>query len=193
VGSGKTPSGGATNYKSSGIIFLRSQNIYDEGLRLEDVSYIDEETDREMAYSRVIPDDVLLNITGASIGRTCIVPKNFPPANVNQHVCIFRLPKKSIIESKFLSYALKALKHYYAYTQKGAAREGLNFEQLRQMRIPVPPAIEQQQICQQIEKQLRKIDLLSERTEKSIKLLEEHRSALITAAVTGKIDVRKSK
>jgi type I restriction enzyme S subunit len=68
--------------------------------------FIDEATDEEMQQTRVRPRDVLLNITGASIGRTAIVPDTFPPANVNQHVCIIRV--REGIYPAFVSYALKA-------------------------------------------------------------------------------------
>ena len=90
VGSGVTPMGGKSNYAASGIMFLRSQNIHFDGLRLEDVVYISPETDVAMHRSRVQPGDVLLNITGASIGRCALAPHGLGPANVNQHVCIIR-------------------------------------------------------------------------------------------------------
>ncbi|MCX7702059.1 MAG: restriction endonuclease subunit S, partial [Gemmataceae bacterium] len=69
IGSGKTPRGGAQVYVSNGVMLIRSQNIHDEGIRLEDVVFIDDKVDEEMANTRVKPGDVLLNITGASIGR----------------------------------------------------------------------------------------------------------------------------
>ena len=90
VGSGVTPRGGKSAYTASGITFLRSQNVHFDGLRLEDVVYVSPETDNAMARSRVLPDDVLLNITGASIGRCTVAPGYLGPANVNQHVCIIR-------------------------------------------------------------------------------------------------------
>lgn len=74
IGSGRTPQGGADVYVREGVLFLRSQNVYDDGLRLTDVACIDESTNEEMQDTQVYSGDVLLNITGASIGRTCIVP-----------------------------------------------------------------------------------------------------------------------
>jgi type I restriction enzyme, S subunit len=75
IGSGKTPRGGGEVYSDSGVLFLRSQNIHFTGLRLDEVAYIDETTDAEMSSTRVLAGDVLLNITGASLGRCCVVPK----------------------------------------------------------------------------------------------------------------------
>ena len=92
INSGKTPTGGSESYQTEGIMLIRSQNVYDEGLRLEDVVYIDDETHAEMRNSRVATDDVLLNITGASLGR-CAVYDLEDEANVNQHVCILRPSK----------------------------------------------------------------------------------------------------
>nr|WP_255536211.1 restriction endonuclease subunit S [Polynucleobacter sp. 30F-ANTBAC] len=192
VSSGKTPSGGGSVYVSSGVMFLRSQNIYDDGLRLDDVVYISKEIDKDLSSSRVSPNDVLLNITGASIGRTCIVPKNFSAANVNQHVCIIRVPEKSLLSPAYLSMLLKASfsKKYFDYIQNGSGREGLNFEQIRNLTIPVPPLHEQEKIVCAISKKLEKIDILVKAAYASISLLKERRSSLISAAVTGKINVR---
>ncbi|GAA4407138.1 hypothetical protein GCM10023187_27340 [Nibrella viscosa] len=79
VGSGVTPSGGASVYKTEGIPLLRSQNIHFDGLRLDDVAYITEEVDESMRNSRVQAGDVLINITGASIGRCYFIPDGFGP------------------------------------------------------------------------------------------------------------------
>jgi type I restriction enzyme S subunit len=87
VGSGITPKGGSENYLTEGIPLIRSQNIYTDGLRMEDVAFISEETHRSMSGSKVFSGDVLLNITGASIGRTYFVEESMGEANVNQHVC----------------------------------------------------------------------------------------------------------
>ena len=73
ISSGKTPLGGSEVFVDEGVTFLRSQNIYDEGLRLDDVVFIPKLVDEAMAVSRVIPNDILLKITGASIGRSCVV------------------------------------------------------------------------------------------------------------------------
>ena len=90
IGSGITPSGGAASYLDSGVPLLRSQNVHFEGLRLEDVAYIAKETHDEMNGTKLRARDVLLNITGASIGRCAFVPDGFGEGNVNQHVCILR-------------------------------------------------------------------------------------------------------
>ena len=102
IGGGITPRGGSQVYQSSGIRFLRSQNIQNGRLSLDDVACISPAIDSEMASSRVLPGDILYNITGASIGRSALYNLN-EPANVNQHVCVIRLKKDS---PKFVGYFL---------------------------------------------------------------------------------------
>ena len=171
--------------------FLRSQNVHDTGLMLgkKEAVYISVEIDSEMSATRVKPGDILLNITGASIGRTCIVPANFPRANVNQHVCIIRVPENL---QYYLSYFLKSVfaKSQIEAFQTGASREGLNFEQISKIVLCIPPKREQQKIATYLDKETTKIDTLVEKCETAIDLLKERRIALIAAAVTGKIDVR---
>ena len=190
IGSGKTPSGGADVYSARGVIFLRSQNVYDEGLQLDDVVFISDEIDGEMAATRVQPGDILLNITGASLGRTCLVPDDFSAANVNQHVCIIRLRDQSSRE--FVSLALKSglTKAQFDAVQNGAAREGLNFEQISKIHVPLPPAHEQEEIVAFARAEVAKLDALCGETMHAIALLKERRGALVAAAVTGQIDVR---
>lgn len=192
VGSGKTPKGGAEVYTDEGVILIRSQNVHDDGLRLNDVAHITDEADNQQSNSRVLPDDVLLNITGASIGRANIVPKTFPRANVNQHVCILR-PIEDSIHPKFLLFLLQSTysNALIQAEQNGTSREGINFEQIRSFKYPIPPLEEQEQIIGYLNTEIAKIEKMTNATKKIISSLKEYRSTLITQAVTGKIDVRQ--
>ena len=128
IGSGKTPRGGADVYQSDGVMLIRSQNVYDTGLHLDDVVFVDESVDEAMTGTRVRPHDVLLNITGASLGRCAIVPNVFSKANVNQHVCIIR-PKLAQAEPGFIHRSVTSLavqSQIFGY-ENGSCREGLNF------------------------------------------------------------------
>lgn len=104
-GSGVTPRGGATNYVEAGVPFLRSQNVHFGELRLNDVAYIPIPTHESMSGTHVRSGDVLLNITGASIGRVCAVPPDLGEANVNQHVCIIR-PIVNSLDARYLAVCL---------------------------------------------------------------------------------------
>ena len=91
LGSGSTPRGGQNAYVSEGIPFLRSQNVWNEGLNNDDIAYITSETHQRMSNTVVYPGDILLNITGASLGRSIVFPDTYLEANVSQHVTIIRL------------------------------------------------------------------------------------------------------
>ncbi|MGI6370127.1 MAG: restriction endonuclease subunit S [Ignavibacteria bacterium] len=191
IGSGVTPSGGASVYLTTGIPLLRSQNIHFDGLKLDDVAYISEEINEGMSNSKIQEGDVLLNITGASIGRCFYVPNGFGRGNVNQHVCIIR-PIVDIIDTIYLYLLLRSEigQLQIRYQQTGANREGLNFEQLKNFSLPFPTNIEEQKsIVEFIEAKSKKIDAKIARTEKLIELLSEYRSTLISEVVTGKVKV----
>lgn len=147
IGSGVTPPGGEAVYKTSGIPFIRSQNVLTNQLNLSNVAFIDNELHKKMSGSLILPGDVLLNITGASIGRSCVVPNDLIEANVNQHVCIIR-PKQSIY-GRFLSLFLNSWlgqKQIWSF-QGGGSREALNFQQIGNFDIPFPPIAEQKAIA----------------------------------------------
>lgn len=190
IGSGVTPSGGSTVYLKSGIPLLRSQNIHFDGLKLEDVAYISEEIDESMKNSRIQAKDVLLNITGASIGRCYYLPDDFEYGNVNQHVCILR-PKIDKIDTKYLYFLMRSElgQLQIALQQTGANREGLNFEQLRNFLFCIPSVKEQKNIIRELENETDKVNTKITRTQKLIDLLTEYKTALISEVVTGKIKV----
>jgi len=147
VGSGVTPRGGSSTYLTAGIPLIRSQNVLMNSFSLEDVAYISPETHHSMSRSKIHPNDVLLNITGASIGRVAVVPASLADANVNQHVCCIRL--KSSVEPHFLSYffATKTGQRQIMNTQIGTTRQGLNYQQVRGLLFPCPDKSEQAQVA----------------------------------------------
>ncbi len=161
VGSGSTPRGGEEVYQSSGIQFIRSQNVNNEQLLLDDVTYISDEINAQMKGSIVKANDILLNITGASIGRSCVVPSNFLIGNVNQHVCIIRLKADYI--PRFLQPYLSSSRGQKSIssTQVGSGREGLNFEAIRSFKVSVPALLEQTKIANFLTAVDEKIHLLT--------------------------------
>ena len=146
VGSGITPRGGSDTYESEGVTFIRSQNVLKMRLSLGDAVKIPQHIHASMSGTRVQPNDVLLNITGASIGRSAVVPDGTGEANVNQHVCIIRT--KEICDPLFLCGWLNSESGQIAInsSQAGGNRQGLNFEQIRAMSIPLPPIHLQKQV-----------------------------------------------
>ncbi|MBE9236958.1 restriction endonuclease subunit S [Anabaena aphanizomenioides LEGE 00250] len=190
IGSGKTPKGGSEIYLTEGIPLIRSQNVLFTGLVISELVYITEEIDAEMSSSRVQPYDVLINITGASIGRCCVVPEDISQGNVNQHVCIIR-PNFKTIKSDYLNAVLASNvgQTQVFLNQEGISREGLTFEDIGNFWIPLPPQDEQEKLIQSIQKYSSQLSKLDSVTKNTIELLQERRTALITAAVTGQIKV----
>jgi type I restriction enzyme S subunit len=146
VGSGITPRGGNRNYKEYGIPFIRSQNVGWGTLMLDDLVYIDHQTHSTFEATEIRVGDVLLNITGASIGRSAVAGALLEGGNVNQHVCIIRMDLKRQC-SRFISLVLlSALGQIQIDSfQAGGNREGLNFGQIRSIKIPLPPSKDEQE------------------------------------------------
>jgi len=168
IGSGATPRGGKSAYVTNGVPFFRSQNIWNDGLNLTDVAYIPEETHRKMANTHVYPDDILLNITGASLGRTTIVPSEIEEANVSQHVTIIRIIPPVSIE--FIHYLLLSpyVQAMVWGRQVGMAREGLSKKVLELFELPLPPLDEQQRIVQKVDELMVLCDRLEQQTSDQI-------------------------
>lgn len=188
IGSGSTPKGGSEVYVDEGVVFLRSQNVYNDGLRLNDVVHIVPSIHEQMKGTKVQVDDILFNITGASIGRCCRFTKGIGEANVNQHVCIVR--PKGILPT-FLMYCLQSFVGQTQLRQllKGGNREGLSGESFKNFYVLLPSPNEQQQIANYLDTKCSKIDHIIATQKKKIAYLQELKQSLITNVVTGKIKV----
>lgn len=189
VGSGVTPRGGAETYLEQGIPLFRSQNVYDNGFLMDDIAYISEEVDESMSGTRVKPGDVLLNITGASIGRCYYTSDSFERGNVNQHVCIIR-PKKNITNPSFLHYCIISNEgqEQINLSQTGANREGLSVEDIKGFSFDIPALAEQQRIVDYLDEKTSAIDtqivLLGKKKDAYTRL----KKAMINRAITRGLD-----
>ena len=181
VGSGVTPRGGETVYRSQGHPFVRSQNVGWGRLLLNDIAYIDEETHKKQLNTALELNDILLNITGASIGRCAVVNKMIVNGNVNQHVCIIR--SNEAVDPEFLcnyllsNYGQKQIDSF----QAGGNRQGLNFEQIKSIRISIPTLDEQKYIA-------KLLFAINQRIETQNKIIEKLKSLIkgITILLTTK-------
>ena len=160
IGAGSTPLGGREVYVDAGVKFLRSQNVWDDGLRLDGVAFIRPETHAKMAGTTVVANDLLFNITGASIGRCAVVPGDFDEANVSQHVTILRTVLTA--SNMFLHKVLvsRHVQQAVMDVQVGVSREGLSIAKLGQFLIPLPPLPEQSRIVARVEELMRVCDAL---------------------------------
>ena len=171
VGSGSTPKGGNAVYTTSGHCFVRSQNVGMGHLILNDIAYIDELTHQKQKSTELRTNDVLLNITGASIGRTALATEEINGGNVNQHVCIIRT--NGNVEPSFICDYIQTSKiqKYIQSLQTGGSREGLNFEQIRSFPINIPTVEEQVKIA-------KLLSLINERIATQSKLIEKLESLI---------------
>ncbi|MCO8090076.1 restriction endonuclease subunit S [Acinetobacter pseudolwoffii] len=153
IGSGATPKGGESAYKDSGITLIRSQNVYDGAFLEKGLAFIDDEQAKKLENVTVESQDVLFNITGASVARCCVVQDKYLPARVNQHVAIIRA-NSEVLLPKFLQAVLVS-KEYKAQllqmAQGAVSREAITKAELEEFKIPVPALTEQEKIVQKIE------------------------------------------
>jgi type I restriction enzyme S subunit len=158
IGSGLTPSGGHASYVATGIPLIRSQNVHMNRFVLDGLAFISPAQDDSMSESRVRANDVLLNITGASIGRVCVVPEDVVPANVNQHVSIIRA--NGSIDPVFLSFYLSTptFQKHILDAQAGATRQALTKSLIAAFAVPVPPLPEQQRIAAVLQAQMAAVE-----------------------------------
>ena len=187
IGAGSTPTGGSAVYTTSGIKFVRSQNVYDDGLILNDVAYISEEINQKKSGSIVKPKDILLNITGGSIGRCALVPDNFDIANVNQHVMIIRLSNlelrkyiHSVITSPYIQEQIMS-------RQVGSGRGGLSAETLSTFLIPLPPLNEQESIIGKLNYCISKVLTITDEQCNIFDLISRAKSKILDLAIRGQL------
>ena len=161
VGSGSTPKGGDKNYKKKGVPFIRSGDVKNGFLDKSEIKFIDLNTHKQMMNSEVILDDVLLNITGASIGRSA-VNTIYKSANVNQHVMRIRAGNK--IYPSYLSYYLSSKygQDQIMSYEAGGSKEGLDKKNTEDIKIIYPEnKATQKQIIEKLEYSLQNINNLN--------------------------------
>jgi len=142
IGSGATPTGGKTAYKTEGITLIRSMNVYDFSFKWKDLAFINDAQATKLNNVTVMSKDILFNITGASVCRCSIVPDELLPARVNQHVAIIRT-KPEVLNPIFLNHLLVSnrikTKLLGIGSGGGAVMEAITKDQLEQFEIIVPP------------------------------------------------------
>ena len=188
IGAGSTPTGGAAVYTTSGIKFIRSQNVYDDGLFLDDVAHIPEEINQKKSGSIVRSKDILLNITGGSIGRCALVSDDFDIANVNQHVMIIRLANlelRKYIHSVVIS---PYIQEQIISRQVGSGRGGLSAETLSTFLIPLPPLNEQVSINRKLNECISQVLAIADAKCNISNLIIATKSKILDLATDGKVE-----
>lgn len=190
IGSGATPRGGNASYKTEGISLIRSMNVHDYKFKAKNLAFIDEEQAMALSNVALQEKDVLLNITGASVARCCVIPKKYLPARVNQHVSIIRA-KRDVIDPIFLNLLLtsKFYKDQLLFTgEQGATRQAITKAQLEVFKVSFPKSLSEQQTI------VAKLDVLSSETkrleaiyQRKIADLEELKKSVLQKAFNGEL------
>ena len=146
IGSGATPKGGKEAYQTDGISLIRSMNVHNGKFEYKELAHISDEQAARLENVAVEKNDVLLNITGASVARSCVVPTNVLPARVNQHVCIIRC--KDSIMPDFINSLLIDDNYQdllWSIAGSGATREAITKQQVESLQIILPPISKQEE------------------------------------------------
>lgn len=160
IGSGATPSGGKEAYKGGDYHLIRSQNVLDFAFSKDGLASINDEQANKLKNVEIIQGDVLLNITGDSVARCCIVPSEILPARVNQHVAIIR-PRKEELDNHYLLYYLQYYKRQLLQiASAGATRNAITKAMIENLILPCPKSLDDQRRIASILSSLdRKIEL----------------------------------
>lgn len=137
-----------------------------------------------MISTEVLQNDLLLNITGGSLGRCAVVPDDFERGNVSQHVCILRTVR---VLPKYLHCFI--ISDYFSETMilSGSGREGLPKYSLEAMFIPLPPLAEQKRIVSAVEQWMSVIDVLENNEEDLRQSIDKAKSKILDLAIRGKL------
>jgi type I restriction enzyme S subunit len=187
VGSGATPRGGQSAYQKSGIPLIRSQNVHFNTFNPVGLAYINEKQNDELRNTIVQCGDILLNITGASIGRVCVVPDDYCPANVNQHVCIIRMDNRFF--SEFVTYYMATAKFQSEIMelQAGATRQALTKEQIQKFKIPLIDKPKQAIFLSKIKEKISNIDHLHNMLYNQLDTINAIPAAILRQAFGGRM------
>lgn len=187
VGSGATPQGGSMSYKSEGIPLIRSMNVHFGGIKFEGLVYLDDEQAKSLDNVKVMQNDVLLNITGASIGRVCVAPKNLEGARVNQHVTIIRVNENVIAQYLYLYLASPNIQNFINTENYGVTRQALTKSQILDIEISLPSLQEQQEIVRRIESLFARADAIEQRYRVLKEKIDQLPQAILAKAFRGEL------
>jgi len=188
IGSGSTPKGGQSSYSKSGVPLIRSMNVHMLSFNITGMAYLNEDQAEKLESVKVKKNDVLLNITGASIGRVTVVPSEFKNARVNQHVCIIR-PNLNKLLPEFLAYYLSSsiVQHQIHVENYGVTRQALTKGMISNFQIPVPDIEVQKKLIEIAKNFLSMVGELRETIARVERQMNEVESSSVSLAFKGEL------
>jgi type I restriction enzyme, S subunit len=191
VSKGTTPTTIGRQFTDHGIRFIKAENILNGRVHDSPETFIDEETNLLLRRSILQAQDVLIVIAGATTGKVGIVEERQLPANTNQAVAFVRLNNKALARFMFYWLSSSPIQNYVWVQAVQSAQPNLSLGNISNFVVPLPPVEEALDIVSYLDKSLERISLLIQKENTTIELFKEYRTALISEAVTGKIDVRE--
>ena len=187
VGSGSTPTGGQAAYLDEGIPLIRSMNVHFNGIKYDGLAYLNEKQAKGLKNVEVFENDILLNITGASIGRVCLAPKEISGARVNQHVCIIRVNNE--LKPSFLNIYLSSpiIQNIINNENYGVTRQSFTKAQILELEIPIPSIEEQEIILSKVESLFAKADAIEQKYKLFRDKIDNLPQALLHKAFKGEL------
>jgi type I restriction enzyme S subunit len=187
VGSGSTPTGGQAAYLDEGIPLIRSMNVHFNGIKYEGLAFLNENQANGLKNVEVFENDILLNITGASIGRVCLAPKDMNGARVNQHVCIIRVNNE--LRPSFLNIYLSSpiIQNLINNGNYGVTRQSFTKAQILELEIPIPVMDEQEIILSNVESLFAKADAIEQQYKTLKASIDNLPQALLHKAFKGEL------
>ncbi len=188
ITSGSTPTGGKKSdaYVDKGFCFFREQNIYNDGIHSEGMVYITEQLLNTRENSTVIAKDILLNITGGSIGRCAIVPDDFSKGSINQHILIIRMVEE---ETRFFTHLVLCSPYAQNHIKSKAVgdKDGFSGGRCKYMPVPLPPLPVQKRIVSIIHSAFSVLDTIDTLQSQYQDNLATLKSKIIDAGIQGKL------
>lgn len=187
VGSGSTPTGGQAAYLDEGIPLIRSMNVHFNGIKYDGLAFLNDNQAKALKNVEVFENDILLNITGASIGRVCLAPNEMNGARVNQHVCIIRVNNE--LKPSFLNIYLSSpiIQNLINNENYGVTRQSFTKAQILDLDIPVPLIDEQEIILTKVESLLAKTDAIEKQYETLKAKIDSLPQAILHKAFKGEL------
>ena len=192
ISKGTTPTTIGADFTEHGIRFLKAENVTELGVSRFPEFYIAQEAHAALSRSALQGGDVLVVIAGATTGKSAVLDDSLVPANTNQAVSFIRPLNKAYSPYISLWLSTKLVRDWIGLTSVQSAQPNLSMEDLGNIPIPVPPPEELSCLMAKLGASLGEFSALTTEAQRAIDLLQERRTALISAAVTGQIDVREA-
>jgi type I restriction enzyme S subunit len=192
VGNGSTPNRDRADYWEDGNFPWLSSTVVNQGIVTEPTQLVTQIALAECHLPIVKPPAVVIGITGEGKTRGMAAQLGIE-ATINQHLAFVKTQDESLSATLLRRYFEMAYVQMRFESDGGGSTKGaITCDQIANMRVPIPPMQERQFIINFLDCAIEQIDALSAEAQSGVDLLQERRSALISAAVTGKIDVRRA-